>query len=456
MFVAADPREAEAFLAAHPETETVDLLIADLNGIFRGKQVAPAGLGEVFAGGVRLPGSIFSGDVTGASVAEAGLVWEIGDADQACVVVPGSLAPVPWRKAPGAQLLMTMEGQAGGPYFADPRQALAGVVETLARDGLHPVVAFELEFYLLDRQTAPDGGPRPPRSPRTGRRQRGVQVYGMAELDEFEDLFRDLAAGAEAQGLPIDMTIAEYAPGQYETNLHHGADPLRAADQALLLKRLVRGVAQAHGYDATFLSKPFADQAGNGMHLHVSLCDEAGSNIFASEAKEGSAALRHGIGGLGATMVESMAIFAANPNAFRRFQAGSYAPLSPSWGYDNRTVAFRIPFGPSESRRVEHRLSGADANPYLVLAAILAGLHHGIVRKIDPGERTVGNAYEQHGTTVPTRWEDALDALADGEILPRYIDPDLLRVYRTTKESERRSFLREVPPAERALFLRAV
>ncbi|MDA0703072.1 MAG: glutamine synthetase family protein [Proteobacteria bacterium] len=456
MSVAADPDEAEAYLAAYPETETVDLLFTDLNGIFRGKQIPPTGLVDVFRNGIRLPGSIFSGDVTGASVIEAGLVWEVGDADQACIVVPGSLAPVPWRSGSAAQLLMTMENQDGTPYFADPRQALGRVVEGLAEDGLYPVVAFELEFYLLDRETGPDGAPQPPLSPRTGRRQREVQVYGMAELDEFEDLFRDLAAGAAAQGLPIDTTIAEYAPGQYETNLHHGGDPLRAADQALLLKRLVRGVAQSHCFDSTFLSKPFADQAGNGMHLHVSLCDGDGSNVFAAEANEGSAVLHHGIGGLGAAMAESMAIFAANANAFRRFEAGSYAPLAPSWGYDNRTVAFRIPFGPPESRRVEHRLSGADANPYLVLAAVLAGLHHGIARKLDPGERTVGNAYEQHGVAVPTRWEDALDALAEGEILPRYIDPELLRIYRQTKESERRSFLREVTPSERALYLRAV
>lgn len=456
MSAAADPEEAEAYLSVHPETETVDLLIADLNGIFRGKQIPPAGLVDVFKDGIRLPGSIFSGDVTGASVAEAGLVWEVGDSDQACVVVPGSLAPVPWRSGSAGQLLLTMRNQDGAAYFADPRQAVARVVEGLAEDGFHPVVAFELEFYLLDRETAPDGAPQPPLSPRTGRRQREVQVYGMAELDEFEDLFRDLAAGGVAQGLPIDTTIAEYAPGQYETNLHHGADPLRAADHALLLKRLVRGVAQTHGYDATFLSKPFADQAGNGMHLHVSLCDDEGANVFAADAKDGSAILRHAIGGLGATMAESMAIFAANANAYRRFEAGSYAPLAPSWGYDNRTVAFRIPFGPPESRRVEHRLSGADANPYLVLAAVLAGLHHGIARKLDPGERTVGNAYERHGVAVPTRWEDALDALEAGGILPGYIDPELLRVYRQIKESERRSFLRAVTPAERALYLRAV
>jgi glutamine synthetase len=456
MTVAADPEEAEAYLAAHRETETVELLIADLNGIFRDKQIPPAGLVDVFREGIRLPGSIFSGDVTGASVIEAGLVWEVGDSDQSCVVVPGSLTPVPWRNGSAAQLLVTMENQDGTPFFADPRQALARVVDRLAGDGLYPVVAFELEFYLLDREAAPDGAPQPPRSPRTGRRQREVQVYGMAELDEFENLFRDLAAGAVLQELPIDTTIAEYAPGQYETNLHHGADPLRAADHALLLKRLVRGVAQSHGYDVTFLSKPFADQAGNGMHLHVSLCDGAGTNVFAAEANEGSEVLRHAIGGLGAAMAESMAIFAANANAFRRFEAGNYAPLAPSWGYDNRTVAFRVPFGPPDSRRVEHRLSGADANPYLVLAAVLAGLHHGIARRIEPGEPTVGNAYEQHGVAVPTRWEDALDALAAGEILPRYIDPELLRIYRQTKESERRSFLREVTPAERALFLRAV
>ncbi len=203
----------------------------------------------------------------------------------------------------------------------------------------------------------------------------------------------DLWSAADTQGVPLEGAISEYAPGQFELTLKHGPDALRAADEALMYKRLAKGVAARHGYEATFMAKPFSGRSGSGLHLHVSVNDTAGNNIFAAEEAEGAPVLRHAIGGMKALLGESMAIFAPNANSYRRFRANSYAPVSPTWGVNNRTVPLRVPAGAAHTRHIEHRMAGADANPYLALAALLAGVHHGIRHAIDPGPATQGDGY---------------------------------------------------------------
>ena len=311
-----------------------------------------------------------------------------------------------------------------------------------------PVTAFELEFYLIERERAPGSPPRVATSPVTGRRQDSIQVYGMDELDDFDPVLRDIAQAASVQGIPVDTALSEFAPGQFEVNLRHGPDPLLAADHAMLLKRLIKGVAARHGIEATFMAKPFATYSGNGMHVHVSLLDTDGHNLFAAAEKHGSETLRHAIGGLACTMGEAMAFFTPNANSYRRIQPGHYGPTSPSWGYDNRTVALRIPVADASTIRIEHRVAGADANPYLTLAAILAGIHHGITQEVDPGPPDRGNAYVNREPSLPTAWEDALEALARAAVLPAYFDPAFLRVYRVLKEGERRKFADHMPPHE--------
>ena len=209
----------------------------------------------------------------------------------------------------------------------------------------------------------------------------------MQELDEYSAVLGAIAAAAREQELPVGTVLAEYGPGQFEVNLHHVDDALLACDHAIRLKRLVKGVALQHGMEATFMPKPYRDHAGSGAHLHVSLLDAQGRNIFAADDPAGSEQLRHAIGGLAATMNDAMAICAPTANSYRRFQPEAYVPLNPSWSVNNRGVAFRVPHGPPASRRVEHRIAGADANPYLLAAIVLAGMHLGLDAQARPGPR---------------------------------------------------------------------
>jgi glutamine synthetase len=322
------------------------------------------------------------------------------------------------------------------------------VLERFAADGLTPVVACELEYYLVDPMRTAAGGLELARAERGGERPRHHDVYGLRELEDHAGFLRDLWAAADAQGVPLEGAISEYAPGQIELTLRHGPDALRAADEAVMYKRLAKGVAAKHGAEATFMAKPFADRAGSGLHLHVSVNDASGANIFASEDPAGAPPLRHAVGGLKATLGEGMAIFAPNANSYRRFRANSYAPVAPTWGINNRTVSLRVPAGPASGRHIEHRVAGADANPYLALAALLAGVHHGLSRRLDPGPPVVGDGYAEaakSGVRLPTNWFAAVEALEDSEVLNDYLGERFVRMFCTVKRAEQDRFFAEVP-----------
>jgi glutamine synthetase len=235
--------------------------------------------------------------------------------------------------------------------------------------------------------------------------------------------------------------MSEYAPGQFEITLEHRSDAMRAVDEAILFKRAVRGVAARHGCIACFMAKPFSELAGAGMHLHASLADAGGRNAFAGEAPAGSPLLRHAIGGLRETLADGMAVFAPHANSYRRFRALSYAPVAATWGVNNRTVSLRIPAGPPQSRHVEHRVAGADANPYLVAAVVLAAMLRGLEREIDPGPPVVGNGYEQAAAgDLPTQWSAALERAAGSEFLADALGADFLAVFLAIKRRECEKF----------------
>jgi glutamine synthetase len=431
--------EAREFFARHPDIETVQLVITDANGVGRGKNIAREEVETLYRSGRNVAGSILGLDVTGEDVEETGLVWEVGDADQACRPVPGSLCRAPWLTRPTAQVLGTMYELDGRPASADPRHVLARAVERLQGQGLTPVVAVELEFYLLQR--GQDGRLQPARGLLTGRASGRIDAYGLARLDDMSPLFDDVYAAARAQGLPVRTLMSEYAPGQFEITLEHRADAMRAVDDAVLFKRAIRGVASRHGCIACFMAKPFAELAGTGMHLHASLADGEGRNAFASDDPAGSPLLRHAIGGLRATLADGMAVFAPHANSYRRFRAMSYAPVAPTWGVNNRSVSLRVPAGPPSSRHVEHRVAGADANPYLVAALVLAGMAHGIERGLDPGPPVEGNGYERATRgDLPTDWHAALERAAHSEFLAEALGPGFLRVFLALKRRECEKF----------------
>jgi glutamine synthetase len=454
---AADPaQECLDFLAQHRDIRFVDILLTDACGVQRGKRIPVGELERIWRNGRFMPGSIISLDITGADVEETGLVWEDGDADRSARPIPGTLVPVPWKAEPSAQVLLTLFELDGSPSAYDPRQVLARVVSRLAADGLHPVVAVELEFYLVDRKRGEDGRPRPPVSPVSGKRQDTTQVYGIDELHDFHELLHEIYDTCVAQGIPVDSLVSEYAPGQYEINLRHVSDPLEACDDAVLFKRVVRSVAAKHGVEATFMAKPYPDQAGSGFHIHMSMLDDNGVSLFAADDPHGTPMLRHAIGGLGATMADGMAVFAQNQNSFRRFQPNSYVPHAPTWAANNRSVSLRIPPGKPKDRRVEHRVAGADCNPYLVVAAVLAGVHHGIKRQIDPGPPIQGNAYDKVEPTLTSSWIVALEQLDGSAFFNEYFGRRFLDVYLALKWAERDKFFSQITQLEYDWYLNKV
>lgn len=436
--------ELDAFLAVHRDLEAAEAFITDPNGVARGKLLRASELGALFRTGRALPGSILSLDTTGTEVDNTGLVWDCGDADKIARPVAGSLRRAVWRSVPTAQLLLSLWEPDGSPHIADPRHVLAHVVDRLTGAGHVPVVATELEFYVVDPERGADGRLQPPRTSVTGRRLGQIDSFSVTELEELAPFVDELFAAARAMKLPAQTVISEYAPGQLEVVLQHRADALRAADDAVMWKRLVRGVAAKHGLLATFMAKPFSGRAGSGLHVHASLDDGAGRNQFASDDPAGSPLMRHAIGGLMATLDDSIGILAPNANSYRRFQALSYAPVSRTWGVNNRTVAVRVPTGAPPTRHLEHRVAGADANPYLAVAAVLAGIHHGITQRIEPGPPVEGNGYAVASDTLPDDWPSALRRLRASRFIESYFGTRFVDVYHAIKLAEYRRFAAQV------------
>ncbi len=449
-------QEAEAFLEQHPDLQFVDLLIADMNGVVRGKRIDRSALLKAYKSGVALPASLYGLNIQGTTVEETGLGLDIGDSDRTCFPLPGTLAMEPWQKRPIAQCLMSMYEDRDTPFFADPRMILKSVARRFAEMGLRPVTAFELEFYLIDQENI-SGRPQPPRSPISGKRPESVQVYSIDELDEYTDLLMDIISTARAQGLPADTIVAESAPGQFEINLQHVDDPIRSCDNATLLRRVIKNVAYDHEMDTTFMAKPYADQAGNGMHLHISLIDEAGNNVFALDDEDNpNDMLRWALGGLLQTLEQYFAILCPNINSYRRFGNLYYVPNAPTWGVENRTTALRIPGGDPAATRIEHRVAGTDANPYLMMAAMLSAMHYGIANKIEPSARVTGNAYEQVEPTLPSNLRDALRELDASPVMNEYLGSEFLDVFIACKESELAEFERTISDLEYSWYLHTV
>jgi glutamine synthetase len=320
-----------------------------------------------------------------------------------------------------------------GPLWFDPRQVLAGVVARCRADGLHPVVACELEFYLVETDAA--GRPSPPA---------GYGTAGHLCLQRVEDhgaFLHSLHAALAAQGIAAGTLVSEYGPGQFEVNLRHTADPLLAADQAALLRRAAAGVAASMGQRATFMGKPYPTHPGSGLHVHVSLVDQAGRNRFGAEG--GQTLLEQAVAGMQALHADSMAIFAPGFSAYRRYRAGAFVALDGAWGENDRRAAFRIPAGGAAARRVEHRVACADASPHLVMACILAGLHWGVTQGLSPVQ----------ASAVPRDLASALARLEDSVLLPPYLPARFAALFAALKRAELASLLEEVATREYLFYL---
>ena len=452
--------ELRAFMEKHPEIEVMELLIADLPGVLRGKRIRKREFEKTVTDGFCLPGGTVLLDSLGGVISN--IPWSDcdGDPDIEAVVVPGSLSAVPWAQKPSAQALFRFNTRDGDRFFADPRTVLERAVEPIRKLGLKIVMAAELEFYLLDAK-ADRPAASVPRVPGIGRPQPGPQVYTPDDLWDIETFLNDLNAACEVQNIPTGAATSEFAPGQFEINLHHVDDPVRACDHAVLLKRAIKAVARQHGYVACFMAKPFEEDSGSGLHVHMSLVDRNGTNYF-SRGKDKmasppfSACFRHAIGGLAKTMAEATAIFAPNANSYRRLRPENFAPVEPNWGVNHRNVAIRIPLSDEKNLRFEHRTSGADANPYLVTAAILAGVHYGIKNRCDPGRMVEEGQVIRVKQRIPNRWDAAIDRFARSKILPQYLGEEYCHLYVVHRRDESRRFHNVVSNVDFDWYMRAV
>lgn len=439
-------------LAEAPEPRFLDAFVIDVNGNCLGKRLPGDQAAALAQTGVQFSASTLVLDCRGVAQLPLGIGGADGDPDARGLPVPGTLRPVPWAASPTVQCLLEMQdARSGAPLWFDPRAILRQVVERCRADGLHPVVACELEFYLLDRKRDGEGRIRPPAMPRTGAAQRRPANLCVHNLEEYEFFLRAVQDACAAQGISAGAMVSEYGLGQFEINLRHSADPLAAADEAALLRRTVRGVARGLGYEASFMAKPYVGDTGNGFHVHLSLGDEAGANRFG--AAGGEDLLRSAIAGMQRLHAESMAIFAPNFSAYRRYVPGSFVPMASDWAENNRSVAFRVPASSGAGRRVEHRIACADASPHLLLAAILAAAHHGITQGLSPTPERVGAAGDEPDPAIPRDLVTALAALEQAAILSDYIPPRFLALYAALKRGELADLLAEISPREYDFYL---
>jgi glutamine synthetase len=433
-----------AWLAAQPDLARIEMFLADINGAAKGKWLTPEKALGVARKGLAMPVSVFAQDAFGRDVPAAGLAFGTGDPDGLAFPVTGRFAPMPWLDDASAQVLITLRDKSGAPCAADPRGVLENVLARYAAKGLKPVVATEQEFYLYRPQ---DGRPTPP----DGQMLRN-DTLSTAALAAHRALFDEMFAAFAAQGIPADGLTSEAGPGQYEINLLHRADALAAADDVVLLKRTVKALARKHGLAATFMAKPYGEASGNGMHIHASLLDSQGVNVLAQDDGAPGAVLRHAVAGLLAAMPGSMLAFAPHANSYRRLRPDAHAPISAGWGYDDRSAALRVITGDAKATRIEHRISGADCNPYLAMAAMLGAMLEGIEAAVEPPAPQDPKDPEA-GVPLPTEWGAAMSAFARCPHVAAIFGPAFRDIYLACKRQDRDQFLADVTALEYAAYL---
>lgn len=432
------------WLRYNPGVKTIRVAAADLNGQARGKRVPARFAEKIVTDGTRFPFSVMNLDIWGEDIEDSPFLFESGDADGVLKPTARGFMPMPWLEAPTALLPIWMFHEDGTPFPGDPRHALARVVEKFHARGLRPVCATELEFYLID-----DSGAdlRVPRSPRSGKRRPGADTLALRALDAFDRFFTDLYDACEVMDIDADTAISEAGIGQFEINLLHSDDVLKVADDTWLFKMLVKGLARRHGFAASFMAKPYENWPGNGMHLHFSITNEDGKNVFDDGGPAGSALLHQAVAGCLDAMPDTMLLLAPHHNSYDRMVPGAHAPTGVSWAYENRTAALRIPSGSHKARRIEHRVAGGDINPYLMLAGVLGSALMGIEDEMTPPPPISGNAYDLDLPQLPLTWQDAIDAFAGSKKMARIFAPQLIDNLVRTKRQELR-YMADLSEAE--------
>tara|TARA_B100000745_G_scaffold42307_1_gene25776 strand:+ start:39 stop:1421 length:1383 start_codon:yes stop_codon:yes gene_type:complete len=452
-------KELSLFLETHPQLETLELLVPDMNGIIRGKRINVDEADTLYENGLNFPAATHLLDSSGNVIDDLVLGTDDGDPDFTARPVENSLVMVPWLDNPTAQAIITLVDRNNEPYASESRNILKKTVAILNEQGLYPTVAVELEFYLIHDPDALSISPRYGPVPGTTLLQAGPQVYSLEDLRELDPFFNQLQANCKLQEIPVGTTISEFSTGQFEVNLHHVDDPLLAADHAILLRRAVRETAKSFGLGATFMAKPFMETAGSGMHIHISLQDSDGNNLFNADENDATGFntnLQYAVGGLAETMAEGMAIFCPNANSYRRFQPGFFAPITPNWGPNHRNLSIRIPLSDNKNIRIEHRASGADANPYLVMACVLAGIHYGLINKITPPAMIAEGEVIDPEITLPVKWDKALDAFEKATVLNEYLGSEYSDLFLRSRRCEMDRFTSQISNKDFEWYLRSI
>ncbi|MBD8511271.1 glutamine synthetase [Photobacterium sp. CAU 1568] len=434
--------EVKNFKQKWPEIRFVDLLFTDINATPRGKRI-PVEAVEKIEKGVYLPLSTISLSIEGNVVEEAGLGEALGEPDHICYPVPGTLTTT-FNPEVGQVMLTMMDESGSQPTDLCIRSVLVSLLEQLHQREQFPVVAIELEFYLLDKNRGVKGAIQPPLNPIHHDREYRSDVYNVENLDDYSAFLRDLNDAAVAQELNTSGALSESAPGQFEINFNHQQDVVNACDQVILAKRLIRQVAQAHDFDVTFMAKPYADEAGNGKHMHLSVVDKDGKNLFSDKEGEASPFYYQTLAAMLAMMPDSMALLCPNVNSYRRFSASMYTPTHANWGENHRGVALRIPMSDSHNRRIEHRIAGADVNPYVLASVLLAGL---LASERFTFEQCPPQLADK-AVELPLRMPDALIKLASSELMSMYLPQSFISLYLACKQRELADFEKAVTPLE--------
>ena len=442
-------REASEWLALRG-IEDIECITPDQAGVARGKMMPSKKFTSNTS--LALPSAVFMATITG-DYPENGNGFQYPENDGDLRLEPdlATLSVVPWEDDPTAQVICDIVYQNGSRVEFTPRNVLRSIVEAYTNLGLKPVVAPEIEFYLVQNNPDPDYPLTPPVG-RSGRAIGGGQGYSIAGVNEFDELIDDMYHFSEAQGLEIDTLIHEEGAGQLEINLRHG-DPVELADQVFLFKRTIREAALKHDMYATFMAKPIQGQPGSAMHIHQSIVDiKTGNNIFTNPDNSESEAFYHFIGGLQKHMANALVMLAPYVNSYRRLVPDVSAPVNLRWGYDNRTTAFRVPRSDPQSRRVENRIPSSDANPYLALAASLACGLIGLQDKIKPDEPATDTVNLNH-IELPRGLVEAVALFEDDKRLRAVLGDAFVTTYAAIKRQEFETFMDVISPWEREYLL---
>ncbi|WP_163270109.1 glutamine synthetase family protein [Chelativorans alearense] len=430
--------------------EDIECITPDQAGVARGKMMPSKKFTSNTS--LALPSAVFMATISGEYPESGnGFVYPEDDGDLKLVPDLATLSVVPWESDPTAQVICDLVHQDGRVVEFSPRNVLKRVMAKYAEHGLKPIVAPEIEFYLVHKNPDPDYPLTPPVG-RSGRPIGGGQGYSIAGVNEFDELIDDIYHFSETQGLEIDTLIHEEGAGQLEINLRHG-DPVELADQVFLFKRTIREAALKHDTYATFMAKPIQDQPGSAMHIHQSVVTaKGGRNVFSDEKGEETDTFHHFIGGLQHHVPNALIMLAPYVNSYRRLTQGSSVPVNTRWGYDNRTTAFRVPRSDPAARRVENRIPSSDANPYLALAASLACGLVGILEKTAP-DAPAGTAVNQDEIELPRGLLEAV-ALFEGDTALRDIlGEPFTTTYAAIKRAEFETFMKVISPWEREYLL---